>query len=70
MAVVYGILTFGVVSVVRVLANHGGSVHMHHIYKMHSRWTSSQFSAANTPTATTPEDVSHIRRRNFEGKES
>ena len=27
-------------------------------------------SAANTPTATTPEDVSHSRGRNVEGKES
>ena len=26
--------------------------------------------AANTPTATTPEDVSHSRGRNVEGKES
>ena len=27
-------------------------------------------TAANTPTATTPEDVSHSRGRNVEGKES
>ena len=27
-------------------------------------------SAANTPTATSPEDVSHSRGRNVEGKES
>ena len=27
-------------------------------------------SAANTPTPTTPEDVSHSRGRNVEGKES
>ena len=34
------------VSVVRVLANHGAAVHMHHINKMQSRWTSSQFSVS------------------------
>ena len=43
---------------------------VHHVYKTHSRWTSSQFSAVNTPTATTPEDVSHSRGQNVEGKES